>query len=383
MSTVWTIVIAILAFTAMIFVHELGHFMFAKLFKIQVHEFALGMGPAIFKKKIGETLYSIRCVPFGGFCSMDAEDETSASPRAFRNVAKWKRAVVLSAGAVFNIIFGFILFVIIVGSANTVKVPVVDSYISGSYIEEAGIIDGDRIIALDGTAINIYDDFSFFMDRIDGSKAIDVTVQRGDTSYTFSVKPTKSENVFHINKDDVTVKSYINGQVTETQTISRDRINAPDAKVGDVITQSRYLLGFTPREEPNSFGATIHEAFYSTLFNGKVVYISLYELITGKVPANQVMGAIGIIDTMGAAARAGWKVLFSLLALISINLGIMNLLPIPAMDGGRLLFLLIEAIIRKRIPPEKEGIVHLIGFILLIALMILLAFNDIMRLFGL
>jgi len=382
MSTIWTIIIALIAFTGMIFVHELGHFMFAKLFKIQVNEFALGMGPAIFKKKKGETVYSLRCIPFGGYCSMESEDETSKSPRAFRNAAKWKRAVVLSAGAIFNIIFGFILFIIIVSNAKIVTVPVVDAYTDGSYIAESGILPGDRIVALNGSTVNIYQDFSFYMDRIDGTKPVDVTVQRGGERLTFSVMPSKSEIIFKFNENNVVMEEYVNDRLTETTVLSYDEITAADAKPGDVETISRYILGFNAASKPNSFGATLRESFYRTIYNAKIVYISVYELITGKMPINQAMGAIGIIDTMGTAARAGWLVLLMLIALLSVNLGIMNLLPIPAMDGGRLLFLLVEAIIRKPIPPDKEGIVHLIGFALLIVLMILLAYNDIMRLLG-
>ena len=382
MSTIWTIIIAVIAFTGMIFVHELGHFMFAKLFKIQVNEFALGMGPAIFKKKNGETVYSLRCIPFGGYCSMDGEDETSKSPNAFRNAAKWKRAVVLAAGAIFNIIFGFILFIIIVSSAKSVTIPVVDSYIEGSYIAESGVLPGDRIVALDGSAVNIYDDFSFFMARIDGTKPIDVTIQRGGERLTFSVMPSKNEMKFIFNEDNVVVEEYVNDRLTETITLGYNQINAPNAKPGDVETTSHYILGFRTKSESNSFGTTLRESFYRTIYNAKIVYISVYELATGKVPMNQAMGAIGIIDTMGTAARMGWIVLLTLIALISINLGIMNLLPIPALDGGRLLFLLVEAIIRKRIPPEKEGMVHLIGFALLIIFMIITMYNDIMRLFG-
>lgn len=378
MSIALNIIVAVLAFTLMIFIHELGHFSAAKFFKIRVLEFALGMGPAIFKKRKGETLYSIRCVPFGGFCKMDGEDESSDDPHAFRNAARWKRAIVLFAGAFLNIVLGFVIFLIIYAQSPILQ-PVITSMMPDTYIAQSGIMAGDRIVKLDDTRINIHDDFRFFMDRIDGTKAINVTIDRGGQLLTFAVMPSKQEIKYAYGENDIQIENILNGIPGESQNVAYKDEKSAKELAGTTKTTTQYLLGFTPDVSAPTISSVAREAFYETIFTVKLVYVSLFELITGKVPANKVMGAIGIVDVMGQATRAGWVALFGLIALITINLGIMNLLPIPALDGGRLVFLGIESIIRRPIPPEREGMVHMIGFVILILLMLLVMFNDIVR----
>jgi len=345
---IWTIIFAIFIFSLIVFVHELGHFLTARMFGVTVHEFAIGMGPAIFTKTKNNIKYSIRAIPVGGFCAMEGEDSKSDDDGALSNKPWYQKFIILAAGAFMNVVLGFIICVILLsvtsGIAKGISVPVVKSTIEGS--DAAGFIKpGDKIIKINNTRINILRDLDFFMQQ-NGNNPVNVTVKRGSEVLSKEIKPYETE--------------YTDGT-------------------------KAYIIGFTTSFVKATPLSVLHEAFFQTIWMGKIVFVSLGMLLNGEASVNDMSGPVGVISAMNESAQAGGGIigflnLLFLGSFISVNIGIMNLLPIPALDGGRIFFTLIEAVRRKPIPPEKEGIVHFIGLILLIGLMIFATWNDIIRL---
>lgn len=333
-----TAIPAILIFLLLITVHEFGHFIVAKAVGIRVLEFAIGMGPAIFKRKKGDTIYSLRVFPVGGFCKMEGEDEESDDEAAFGNKSPWRRLVVLVAGAFMNIFTGFLIFIIIMSALSQTYVPVIDNVIEGYPAEAAGLAKGDRIIKINGTRINIYQDLHFEMSRNTG-REIKIEFVRGGEKKSTILTPAKDNN-------------------------------------------GEYKIGFYPAVAKLGFMGKLRNSFYYTLYTSKVILVSLVDLLRGMYSVREMSGPVGIVQHIGEAARTSIWDLLNLTAFITINLGVFNLLPIPALDGGRILFVLVEAVRHKKIPAEKEGLVHFIGFALLILLMIFATTNDISRIFG-
>lgn len=371
-----SIVVAIVAFAVMVFIHEMGHFGAAKLFKIKVNEFSIGMGPAILKKQRGETLYSLRILPLGGFCSMEGESEESDDKRSFSNAAWWKRFIVVFAGAFLNVVLGFVFLIIVQSASTNVVTTHISSFEANSNMEAAGFEVGDKIVKLNDTKINIFEDVSFFLARVDEND-VKVTVKRGNETVEHTVKPVKREIKYTYFEDKTEVEVYVNGVLTQSyQTVA----SADKSVFGTTQIQSGYILGFTGETRNNSFLQTVSRSFYLTGYYVKLVYVSLYELVCGKVAVNQISGPVGVVSMIGQASKINWKFLLEILALLTVNLGVMNLLPIPALDGCKLIVILAEAITKKKIPPEKEGIINLIGFAVLIGIMIFATYNDIARL---
>jgi len=356
------IVIAIIVFGIIIAVHELGHFVVAKLCGVKVNEFALGMGPAIFKFKKGETQYALRLLPIGGFCSMEGEDEDSSDDRAFVNKPVIKRIAIVVAGAVMNLILGFILIVVMVATSDAITSTTVHSFYDKQEKNEQGEIvtstatskltglkEGDEILEINGMTIFSVTDISYQFQN-DEDAVFDMVVLRdGKETKLEDVTFDKTENSLHI---DFIV-------------------------VGEKIT----------------FTSVLKESCGQFATNARLIWISFADLITGKYKLNDLSGPVGIVDVIGDVVdnqvdennnidwESLWSQVLNIAAFITINVGIFNLIPFPALDGGRLIFLIIEAIRRKKIPPEKEGMVHLIGLGLLMLLMIVITFNDITRLF--
>ena len=377
---IWTILVSILVFALMIAIHEFGHFSAAKLFGIRVNQFAIGMGPVIWKKQGKETLYSLRAIPMGGFCQMEGEDSASDDERSFGKAAWWKRFLVVIAGATLNIILGFLIFLILQAPEKTLNTTVIDSFSPGTNLSGSVFQEGDRIIALDNTKINIFDDLQFSLARVT-DKPIQVTALRDGEKITQTITPVKQETIQQYGEKQAEIIVKINGVETQRQIVDAPDTDIYKQHIGETATETRYILGFVPKAEPMTFGSALREAFYQTIFNIKLVYVSLYELIMGNVPASQVSGPVGIISIIGQASQMDWTVLFNLVGLLTVNLGVMNLLPIPALDGCKLLIILVEAITRKKLPPEKEGIITIIGFAILIFVLIWATYNDIIRLF--
>lgn len=340
---IWTVVFALVLFSLIIFVHELGHFLSARLFGVKVHEFALGMGPKIFSRVKGETTYSLRAIPVGGFCSMEGEDERSDDEGSFSAKPWWQKLIILAAGATMNVVLGFLIFVVFVSlfyADSGIPTVTVDNVLEQSSLY--GVLQpGDEIVSINGKTVNIKKDIDFIMQQCGGAEC-EIEIKRDGERIRRSFKPVAAQ--------------YSDGTPA-------------------------YLIGFTPKTEKTNVFSVLCEAFFQTVWMGKIVFVSLGMLIGGSASISDMSGPVGVVDAMNTTAQTGGLIgLLSLAAFISVNIGIMNLLPIPALDGGRIFFVIIEAIRRKPIPPEKEGVVHFIGLILLMGVMVFATWNDILRL---
>ena len=334
-----TVLLTVLIFGLIIFIHELGHFLTAKATKIKVNEFALGMGPALFHFTRGETKYALRLFPIGGYVSMEGENEDSEDDRSFGNRPVWCRILVVVAGAVMNLVLGFLIVLIITANQSAVASTTIAVFDSQATSNSA-LKENDEILKINGSPVRIDYDIIFSLVRDTDGKA-DFVVRRDGEVVMLADVP------FPVQK------------TAEGQTIRLD------FKVFPV--------------EKNIFTVT-RQAFYYSITIARVVWISLLDLITGKFGVQQLSGPVGVSQAIGQASSIGWQSVFSLAAFITINVGIFNLLPLPALDGGRLMFLIIEIIRRKPVNPKYEGFVHTAGFALLILLMIVVTFNDIARL---
>ena len=347
-----TILFAILLFSLLIFVHELGHFVAAKLSGVQVNEFAMFMGPAIVKWQRGETLYSIRCIPIGGYCAMEGEDEDTDNPRSFQKAAWWKRLIILVAGAAMNFIIGLVLLGLTYGPAKAVNVPVVADVTPGcSVVSEDGFHIGDRFLEIDGEKIYLASDFSMILSLNPGD-IHDVVVER-------------------------------NGQIVELHNFYMEKHLFPGEET------ARY--GFTFRTEELDFAGKLHYTWLEAVNVVRTVRLSLQMLLTGQAGLKDMSGPAGIVKIMSDTAASAGSTLAALMNLlyfggfIAINLAVMNLLPIPALDGGRVVGLLlisaIEAVTHKKIDSKYEGYIHGVGMILLLALMAVVTFKDVFVMF--
>ena len=347
------IVIAIIIFGLIVTVHEFGHFICAKLSGIKVLEFSVGMGPKLLQKQKGETKYSLRLLPLGGYCAMEGEDATNSDPRSFRNAKLWKRMVVLVAGAGMNFVLGFIAIVIYISMMDGVPTTTVSNfmrteddgvitYYAESY--DTGLEKGDKIISVDGTRVYSIIDFNYVFNVMQEHEGHEVIVKR---------------NGEKLKLDDVSF-----------------RIKDGSDKFVDfgVVYKNKNPLTVLKGSGENFMSMT------------HIIGLSLKQLFSGQVEKEEVSGPVGVVTVINDAAKDAENVkesifnLFYMMALISINVGIFNLLPIPGLDGGRLLFCFIELVRRKPIKPEHEGYVHLAGMVLLFGIMIFATYNDIVKL---
>ncbi len=338
-----TIIFAILVFSIIVLVHEFGHFLTARLFKIKVYEFSVGMGPKIFSKQKGETLYSIRAIPMGGFCSMD-EDSPEKKEGAFTTKPWYARVIVLAAGAAMNILLGFIICLAFISfSSDSIASVVVDRVVEGASLD-GFLQEGDKIVSLNGTKVNIKKDIDFTMQQNHGEDC-NIVIKRDKEVISQNFKPYATQ--------------YADGTPA-------------------------YIVGFYPKLEKATPLVVLKEAFFQTVWMAKIVFVSIGMLLNGEASVNDVSGPVGVVGAMNSTAQnGGLLALLYFAGFISVNIGLMNLLPIPALDGGRIFFVFVELLRGKPIPPEKEGFVHFIGIILLFGIMIFATWNDIMRLLNL
>ena len=342
MQILISILVTIIVFGILIFVHESGHFFVAKACKVKVNEFSLGMGPAIFKKRVKDTLYSLRALPIGGYVQMDGEDGGGTDENSFNNKKYWQRFLILFAGAALNIILGFVLICII--NYFTAKLPttVIALFDDGASSQQSGLQVDDKIIDIDGYGINSFYDMSYAMST-KGTEPLSVTVLRDGKEVTV-------ENVsFKIAHDD-TIGNYFD-------------------------------LDFKVYPQKRTFWGNLKFSFDWTVSITKSIYSFLGSLFVGQGNLNHVSGPVGTTVAIGQSVSYGFKSVLLMVALISLNLGIVNLLPFPALDGGRILLLAIESVRRKPISPKVETAINATGLILLLVLMAVITLKDVINLF--
>jgi regulator of sigma E protease len=320
----------------MIFPHELGHFIAAKKVGIKVNEFAFGMGPAIWKKQGRETLYSIRLFPIGGFCAMEGENDETDNPRAFVNKKPWQKIIVLAAGAFMNILCAIVIMIVI-ACALGVATTTISTVATDSPAAEANIVSGDVITAVNGTAIENWSDVGAAISSSEG-KPVSITVERDNVEKTVDVTPEKTEAGY-------------------------------------------YAIGITSKVSHN-IGSAIINGTIGTWNMTKSLFESLGQIISGKVGAEDLSGPVGLVQMVNETTQYGWISYGYLTALICINLAVINLLPFPALDGGRILFVLFTMITGKEVNQRIEGSIHFAGIVLLLGLMAYITFNDVTRIFG-
>lgn len=344
-----TAIMAIIVFSILIFVHEFGHFIVAKLTGVKVLEFSIGMGPKGFSKRKGDTLYSIRLLPIGGYVKMAGETgyeedvEFSDDPSFFNNKTVLQRAAVIIAGPLMNLLLAMVLFALIF---STIGVPYIGTEV-GQVVENspaarAGLEPGDKIVGAEGQNIEEWNQLVEIIQSKPG-ESIDFVITRAERELNLTITPEI---------DPESEKAIIG--IIQTQSLRKVNI----------------IEGFT-------FG------IQQTIEIIVLTLSALGQMVTGKMGAEGVAGPVGIIQLIGETAQVGWMYLINLMAVISINLGLLNLLPIPALDGSKLIFLAIEGIRGKPVDLRKENFVHLVGFALLMALMLMITYKDIMRVLGL
>ncbi len=346
---------AILVFSFLIFVHELGHFAAAKLSGVQVNEFSMFMGPAIFKKQIGETTYSLRCIPLGGYCAMEGEDEDTDNPRSFQKAAWWKRLIILVAGAGMNFISGVLLFAVLFMPADIQTVPVISEFTDCCiFNHENGLAVGDEFLEIDGEKIYVTADVGMLLEFND-SGVHDIVVRRGEEILHFEDLPMTHSHVDE-NGEEYTHYGFVYGSAVKSS----------------FVQNAKFVWNFT-------------------VDNIRNVRLSFQMLLSGRASFADLMGPVGIVQTMSEAAESADTVRMAIENLIyfggflSINLAVMNLLPIPALDGGRVVGLLlttaVEAVTKRKINPKYEGYFHGAGLILLLILMVIIMFKDVIVIF--
>lgn len=346
-------VAAVLIFGIIIMIHEFGHFLFAKLNGIGVIEFSLGMGPRLYSFEKGGTRYSVKILPFGGSCMMLGEDEENSDQSAFNNKSVWARISVVAAGPIFNFLLAFLLSMVIVGLTGYQPATVME-VMDGYPAKEAGLLPGDMITEINGRNIHSKDDITLYIQTHAG-KTMKVEYKRADG----------------------------NGGVERRSAVIVPQYSDEDGG---------YLMGvrFDGVAKPvNGIGQLLVHSAYEVKYWIQYVFDAFYMMFHGEVSLNDLSGPVGIVttidDTVDQVIPYGRTVviltLINFCILLSANLGVMNLLPIPALDGGRLVFLFIEAVRGKPIDKEKEGMVHMAGMMLLMALMVLVLFNDVRKLF--
>lgn len=336
---------ALLFFGVIIMIHECGHFACAKLFKVKVNEFSLGMGPALFKRKKGDTLYALRLFPIGGYVAMEGEDDASEDDRAFNKKPVWQKMIIVVAGALMNLILGFILMVLLLTtSTDLIGTNTIKEFYPDAVSSQYGLQAGDRFVEIDGHHVWSELDLSFLMSRSQDG-VFDFVVERNGEKVTLNDVHFATEQ-----QNGITLIQY------------------------DFI-----IIG----EQPG-FLNIVKNAFTQSASIVRMVWLSVFDLVTGRYGMSELAGPVGTVDiiadvTAQAVSSGSLTNLLTIMAFITINVGVANLLPLPALDGGRFLFLAVEAVRRKPVNPKYEGYVHAAGLALLLLLMVVVTYNDIAR----
>ena len=338
-----SILVSILVFGVVIMIHELGHFIMAKSSGIRVNEFSIGMGPQLFGKKVGDTEYSVRALPIGGYVAMEGEDEESDAEDSFNSAPVQNRIGVVVAGAVMNMILGFLVLLFLTSRQSAITSRTVYGFYEGAMTQQTGLMAGDEIVAINGRKCYIANDVIYEFARTQNGVADFTVIRNGEK----------------ILLEDVTFDTYIDEETGLKQM---------------VIDFSVYPIEKTL---PNM----LKEAGNWTISIARMVFLSLVDLVTGNVAINQMSGPVGIVSTISDAVSYGLESVLMILAMITINLGVFNLLPFPALDGGRLVFLLVELVRGKPVDQKYEMWVNSAGIVILLGFMAFVTFSDITRLF--
>lgn len=345
-STLWPILAAILFFGIIIMTHELGHFTFARIFKVKINEFAIGMGPALFKKRKGDTSYSLRLLPIGGYVAMEGEDSESPDENAF-NAKPWgQRAIIIIAGATVNILTGIIIMAIILSTSDLIGTPAVAKFSENAASRAGGLREGDRIIAIGNDRIHTEYDLSFYMMR-DEDAVFDFLVERdGEQQMIRSVK-------------------FDTAEVEGVKTVVYDFA----------------IVGIEP-----TFGSVLKYSMLDSFSIARIVWTSLFDIATLNFDLKNLSGPIGTVDiiadtTTDAVNTMDFSRLLTIMAFIAINIGVFNLIPFPALDGGRFILIIFEGITGKKMPLRVEAAINNAGLALLLGLMVIVTISDISKFF--
>ncbi len=362
-NAVTTILLTLVVFGVIITLHELGHFLFAKLFGVRVNEFSFGMGPSLWGKQVGETLYSIRAFPVGGYVAMEGEDEDSADGRAFCNKPAWQRFIILAAGAVMNVVLGLLILIALVSRMELLGTNVVADFhedsVSAQYLQS-----GDRIVAVNSYNTPGYNDVVFQLIR-DEDSVVELEVLRGGDLSMSSWERLAAG--WGLN----------DGNLGEKITVTVP-FNTMEYEDGTRTVQLDFVFYGVER----TLGNTITYAAQWTISVVKQVWYSLMDILTGRFGLKEISGPVGTATIISEASSKGSDSLLMIVAFITINVGVFNLLPIPALDGGRLFFLLVEILFRRPVPAKYEAYVHAVGLVLMLGLIVVVTFSDIFKIFA-
>ena len=442
LTTIALIVIGVLIFEFIIFIHEFGHFITAKRFGVQVNEFAIGMGPKLFQFTKGETKYTIRLLPIGGYCAMEGENEESDNERALINKPVWQRMIIVLAGAFNNIVLGLVMMMILMGQSNAFSSTTIADFAQAAFTSKSGLCEGDRLVEIGGYKISCSRDISFALALID-IKTVDgndFSIYKEDCGFTLLRQYTSLKEADYSEDELLEItKAFDNGikelnvcntkeeadkitqnTLEEVNKLAktdykpeerefmperrRFRTNVDVIRDGKLITVENvdfytYLgendepaiaLDFSVTPIEKNVGTLITESAKNTFSVVKMVWVSLSGLVTGRFGMNDIAGPVGTASVVKQAAQVGLESGFGeavnnivyVMMIITVNLGIVNVLPLPALDGGRFLFMVIELIIRKPIPQKYEGAIHTVGFLVLLAFIGFVTINDIVKIFN-
>ncbi len=331
-----SILLTLLIFAAIIIIHECGHFFAARLCGVRVNEFAIGMGPTLLRFGKKETRYSLRLFPIGGFVAMEGESDQSDDPRAFCNQAVWKRMIIVCSGAVMNLVLGFVIILALTIPNKTMASTTIAEFSEGASTQASGLMADDEITHINGRRMWVDSDIIYALST-DEDGVVDMTVRREGEKVSL-------ENVVFTKENGTLVIDF------------------------KVVGKQRGLI--------NTLGYSLGK----TASIGRLIWISIGQLVTGQAAISDLSGPIGTAQAVGEATKAGMSTVMNLFAFITVNVGIFNILPIPALDGGRLVFLLFEAVTRRRIKPQYEAYVHFAGFVLVILLFVFVSYQDIVNL---
>lgn len=440
LTTAALIAIGVLLFEFIVFFHEFGHFITAKKFGVQVNEFAIGMGPKLFQFERGETKYTLRLLPIGGYCALEGENEESDNERAFINKPVWQRMIVIVAGAFNNIVLGLVMMAILVVQSPVFSSTTISDFAQSAFTSKSGLQTGDKFLEIGDYKITNSRDITFAvamlqLDIVDGQ---DFSVYKEDCGFTLLRQYTslKAEDYTEdelkeiteafndgINKINVCTSKEEADKITQETLAQVNKLSGKDYKpeeqeymperkrfrtdvtvlrAGEEITLEdvdfyTYLgddgnpavaIDFSVEPIEKTFLSTVSESFTGTVSVVRMIYKSLFGLVTGTYGMNDMAGPVGAASVVTQAAQSGLQTSFVdavdnilyMMMIITVNLGIVNLLPLPALDGGRFLFMVIEVIMRKPVPAKYEGWVHAAGFILLLGFIAVITLNDIVRL---